>query len=108
MEFIPNVTISSQFSTATGQVGVSGQALPVHPAESWAMQRSNLPFPSRAKCSLPSSRGLQRVLKTRRAQQTEQGTRPFLLHSRTRIVCVHKHLLLPQVLLLHSYSSSFG
>lgn len=42
-----------------------------------------------------STRGLQRVLKTRRAQQTEQGTRPFLLHSRPHIICMQKNLLLP-------------
>lgn len=35
------------------------------------------------------------MLKTRRAQQTEQGRKPILLHSRTHIICVHKHLLLP-------------
>lgn len=51
MELIPEVTISAQFR---GQVGVSGQALPVHPAQSWAGERSHLPSPRRAKCSLPA------------------------------------------------------
>lgn len=108
MELIPKVTLSSQLSPAAGRAGGSSQTLAAHPAQRLGDGKVTPLLPQQSQVLSSSTRGLREVLKTIKTKRAKQGTKPFLLRSRTCIVCMQKYLLPPHVAPLRGSDSSFG